>query len=196
KSVTTRSQIVHGRHRPKLEGRGDLMAQKRVLVLLVAALAIAGTVTVAQARSHHPGKGNGHGSHHGHGSTTATPIKHVVVIFQENESFDHYFGTYPNAANTDGQTFRAARHTPAIDGLPPATSHSLPPSLRHSDNLLTSNPNAAQPQRLDSSATGATGSAGGQLTCDEDHNYSDEQQAFDGGKMDHFVQSVGTDAGS
>ena len=28
---------------------------------------------------------------------TTTPIKHVVVIFQENISFDHYFGTYPNA---------------------------------------------------------------------------------------------------
>ena len=23
---------------------------------------------------------------------TSTPIKHVVVIFDENESFDHYFG--------------------------------------------------------------------------------------------------------
>src|ERR1700729_758187 len=36
---------------------------------------------------------------------TGTPIKHVVVIFDENESFDHYFGTYPYAANTDGTTF-------------------------------------------------------------------------------------------
>lgn len=26
-----------------------------------------------------------------------TTIKHLVIIFQENESFDHYFGTYPNA---------------------------------------------------------------------------------------------------
>jgi phospholipase C len=171
------------------------MAHKRVLLLLVAALAIAGaSVAVAQARSHRPG--TRHGSHRGHGSATATPIKHVVVIFQENESFDHYFGTYPNAANTDGQTFHAARHTPAIDGLPPATSHSLPPNLRHATNLLTNNPNAAQPQRLDSSPTGLSGSAGGQLTCDQDHNYSDEQQAFDGGKMDHFVESVGTDAGA
>ena len=25
---------------------------------------------------------------------TKTPIKHLVVIFQENVSFDHYFGTY------------------------------------------------------------------------------------------------------
>ena len=32
-----------------------------------------------------------------------TPIKHVVVLFNENVSFDHYFGTYPNAANTDGK---------------------------------------------------------------------------------------------
>jgi phospholipase C len=128
--------------------------------------------------------------------TTATPIKHVVVIFQENVSFDHYFGTYPNAAGSDGQKFKAAKGTPAVDGLPPATAESLPPSLRHSDNLLFSNPNAAQPQRLDSNATGLPGDAGGQLTCDQDHNYSDEQQSFDGGAMDHFVQSVGTGSGS
>ena len=30
---------------------------------------------------------------------TATPIKHVIVLFQENISFDHYLGTYPNALN-------------------------------------------------------------------------------------------------
>ena len=30
---------------------------------------------------------------------TLTPIQHLVVIFQENVSFDHYFGTYPTALN-------------------------------------------------------------------------------------------------
>jgi phospholipase C len=125
-----------------------------------------------------------------------TPIKHVVVIFQENNSFDHYFGTYPSAANSDGQKFTAAKGTPAVDGLLPATAHSLPRRLRHNDNLLTSNPNAALPQRLDSSPTGLAGDAGGQLTCDQDHNYSDEQQAFDGGLMDRFVQSVGSGGGT
>ena len=30
---------------------------------------------------------------------TATPVKHLVVIFQENVSYDHYFGTYPHALN-------------------------------------------------------------------------------------------------
>ena len=51
---------------------------------------------------------------------TATPIKHVVVLFDENESFDHYFGTYPNAANTDGSTFKAKKGTPKVNGLTPA----------------------------------------------------------------------------
>src|SRR5216684_3290041 len=47
------------------------------------------------------------------GSSTATPIKHLVVIFQENISFDHYFGTYPNAQNNRGETpFHAKRNTP------------------------------------------------------------------------------------
>ena len=40
------------------------------------------------------------------GFSTKTPIKHVVVIFQENVSFDHYFGTYPHAkANNDGTKY-------------------------------------------------------------------------------------------
>jgi phospholipase C len=111
-----------------------------------------------------------------------TPIQHVVVIFQENVSFDHYFGTYPNATGTDGNAFTAKPGTPAVNGL--------------TDSLLNANPNAAPPQRLDSSPTGLAGDPGGQLTCDMDHNYSDEQQAFDGGKMDQFVQSVGAASGT
>jgi hypothetical protein len=48
--------------------------------------------------------------------------------FQENVSFDHYFGTYPHAANGDGQPFKAAKSTPAVDGLTPGHRPSLPPS--------------------------------------------------------------------
>ena len=50
---------------------------------------------------------------------TATPIKHLVVIFDENVSFDHYFGTYPYAANTPGQgtPFHAKPGTPNVNGL-------------------------------------------------------------------------------
>ena len=180
------------------------MARKRNFVLLSAAVAAVaasvGVIQVALAHGLHHRFEDQRQQHairrHDRHGRTATPIKHVVVIFQENVSFDHYFGTYPNAANTDGQTFDARRHTPAVDGLLPATSPSLPPALAHTTNLLTTNPNESLPQRLDSTATGASAGPGGQLTCDQDHDYSDEQQAFDGGEMDHFVQSVGTGTGT
>src|SRR5579863_3886483 len=49
---------------------------------------------------------------------TATPIQHVVVIFQENVSFDHYFGTYPIATNPPGEpAFKAATGTPTANNL-------------------------------------------------------------------------------
>jgi phospholipase C len=170
---------------------------KRLLAAAAALAALSALVTSVAVASAHDGQFDDHGN--GHVITfgsTQTPIRHVVEIFQENVSFDHYFGTYPNAANSDGQGFQALPGTPAVDGLPPATSHSLPPSLRHTTDLLTANPTAAQPQRLDSSATGLPGSAGGQLTCDQDHNYSDEQKSFDNGLMDKFVESVGTGGGT
>jgi len=44
----------------------------------------------------------------------------VVVLYQENVSFDHYFGTYPRATNTDGQPFTAKPGTPTVNGLTPA----------------------------------------------------------------------------
>src|SRR5579871_6518728 len=34
---------------------------------------------------------------------TATPIKHLVIIYGENESFYHYFGTYPQSQNPAGE---------------------------------------------------------------------------------------------
>ena len=129
------------------------------------------------------------------GRETATPIKHLVVIYGENVSFDHYFGTYPKAANTDGTPFTAAGSTPAVNGLLPATSSSIPATMRHSQDLTQVNPNTALPRRLDSTAAGIAGGPGGQLTCDQNHEYVDEQSSFDGGRMDRFVQSVGTGAG-
>src|SRR6202795_5388538 len=65
---------------------------------------------------------------HNPGPSTATPIEHLVVIFQENVSFDHYFATYPFAANrTAGEPrFDAAPDTPAINGL--NTGPAAPPN--------------------------------------------------------------------
>ena len=173
------------------------MRHRRTVSALMAALAVSGaSVLAAQPATAGAPNTTAKAAQHTAEPPTTTPIKHVVVIFQENVSFDHYFGTYPHASNSDGQPFKAAKTTPAVGGLLPATSESLPPSLRHASNLLFSNPNSAQPQRLDSSPTGLAGDAGGQLTCDQDHNYSDEQQSFDSASMDRFVQSVGTGTGT
>jgi phospholipase C len=105
------------------------------------------------------------------GASTATPIQHLVVIFQENVSFDHYFGTYPNAANTDGTRFTAKPGTPNVNGL--------------NGPLLTANPNTANPQRIPATMP---------LTCDQGHGYTQEQQAFDGGLMDSFVKYTDTES--
>ena len=109
---------------------------------------------------------------------TATPIKHLVVIYDENVSFDHYFGTYPYAANTDGSTFHAKRGTPTVNGLYSKITPSGPVGP-----LLTSNPNLFNPTRLTHSQA---------LTCDQDHAYTPEQKAVNGGKMDMFVQNTNT----
>jgi phospholipase C len=104
--------------------------------------------------------------------TTATPIQHLVVIFQENVSFDHYFGTYPNATNPAGEPkFKPAPDTPAVNGL--------------SGGLRSNNPNlnpangagASNSFRLDRSQA---------VTADQNHDYSAEQRAFDAGLMDLF----------
>src|SRR5579872_261701 len=90
------------------------MPRKRIAPLSLAALAAAAGGALIATGSAAAGPPDQH-QHY-----TATPIKHVVVIFQENVSFDHYFGTYPNAANTDGQTFHASAGTPQVNGLTPA----------------------------------------------------------------------------
>jgi phospholipase C len=105
-------------------------------------------------------------------------IRHVVVIFQENVSFDHYFGVYPHALNPPGEpAFTPLPNTPAVDGYTEDLLH-------HNANLLNAQDGAgrANPFRLDRSQA---------ATADQDHDYRAEQQAFDGGKMDLFPRSVG-----
>jgi phospholipase C len=111
-------------------------------------------------------------------AATATPIKHVVVIYNENVSFDHYFATYPNAANPAGEpAFTPAAGTPSVNGL--------------SGTLLTANPNftntangtgAANPFRLDRTQA---------ATADQNHAYTAEQQAYDNGAADLFPKFTG-----
>lgn len=105
---------------------------------------------------------------------TKTPIKHLIVIYQENRTFDHYFGTYPFAENHSGETpFKAKKNTPAVNGLTRA--------------LLTQNQNLVQPFRLSPSQGN---------TCNPIHTYTPLQQACDMGAMDMFVQFTGANCPS
>jgi phospholipase C len=135
---------------------------------------------------------------------TATPIKHVVVIFGENVSFDHYFGTYPSAANPTGEPqFVAAAGTPTVNNL---ISNNL---IAVNPNALATSPNTAGrtvgsvtiaglglpatdlvPFRLDRSQAN---------TSSQNHAYAAEELAYNNGAMDAFplfTAATSTIAGS
>lgn len=100
---------------------------------------------------------------------TSSLIKHLVVIVQENVSFDHYLATYPRAANLPGEPlFKPRRRTPSVNGL--------------DAGLLTNNPNSFQPFRLNRSQ---------QLTCNPTPNYTAEQAAYNRGLLDKFPEYTG-----
>ena len=101
---------------------------------------------------------------------TATPIKYLVVIYQENRSFDHYFGTYPIAENKPGETpFHPKKGTSGVNGFSPA--------------LLTINQNLIQPYRL------APSQANTEIS---DKNYAPLQEAYYRGTMAYFVKAGST----
>ena len=97
---------------------------------------------------------------------TATPIKHLVIIYMENASFDLIFGTYPIALNPPGDPqFTGRPGTPSVNNL--------------NGVLLSDNPNETNPFNI------------GRLqsyTCDQDHDYTREQEARNGGLMNKFVR--------
>jgi phospholipase C len=110
------------------------------------------------------------------GSAPTTPIKYVVVIFDENNSFDHYFGSYPNAlypngvpastANPYGESpFVPLPNTPSVNGFSPFL------------NKLS----VVAPFRLDRAQ---------ETTCDNDNHYKDEQTAYHSGAINLFPTST------
>jgi phospholipase C len=114
---------------------------------------------------------------------TATKIKHVVIVFGENISFDHYFGTYPNAANKPGEApFFAATGTPKANDLATPLDPTNSFAAVTGVDLIASNPNSTQPFRL---------GPGDGFTQSQNHNYTPEQKAFDQGHMDLFPENVG-----
>ncbi len=124
---------------------------------------------------------------------TTTKIKHLVVIFGENISFDHYFATYPNAQNNAGDTaFSAAPGTPVPNNLigPLDPSNAFAPVS--GVNLLTANPTASAAGNGTNAINPFRLSAEFAETSSQNHNYTPEQQADDNGKMDLYPEFTGS----
>src|SRR6266849_2231407 len=92
-----------------------------------------------------------------------TDIEHVVILIQENRSFDHYFGSYRGVRCFSDQS-------PAFRQPDPANTTNSPTGL-----LL--------PFHLDTSKTNAT------CTHDITHAWLPQHQSWNNGAMDGFVTS-------
>jgi phospholipase C len=97
------------------------------------------------------------------GCAKLTDIEHVVILTQENRSFDHYFGSYRGVRGFSDQS--------AVFQQPdPANTRSSPVGT-----LL--------PFHLDTSQTNAA------CTHDISHDWVPQHQSWDSGRMDGFVTS-------
>ncbi len=101
-------------------------------------------------------------------------IKHIVILMQENRSFDHYFGTLSGVRGfADPDAPRNANGTPVFDqyGYQPGTG-----------------PDAAgylQPFHL----VNKPPTENGESTNDIDHSWAGQHNSWNGGKLDSFVTS-------
>ena len=108
-------------------------------------------------------------------------IGHIVVLFLENRSFDHLYGTFPGADGVEQAGFSAIQVT--RDGRPyitlPAVIHMPGGSPRIDSRFTQVIPNG--PFREDR-YVGLN-----ERTGDPVHRFYQEQEQIDGGKMDKFV---------
>ncbi|GAA0643306.1 alkaline phosphatase family protein [Kutzneria viridogrisea] len=99
-------------------------------------------------------------------------IEHVVILMQENRSFDHYFGTMPGVRGFADPT--AMR-------LPNGDSVFQQPYSGHPDGYLL-------PFRYDTAVTSA------QETPGLPHDWNDQHSAWNGGRMDNWIKAKGANS--
>ena len=96
-------------------------------------------------------------------------IEHIVILMQENRSFDHYFGTMPGVRGFAD---------PAAIRLPDGSPVFRQPYPAHAQGYLP-------PFHLDTKATSA------QATPGTDHSWPTQHQAWNDGTMDQWVPAKG-----
>jgi len=101
-------------------------------------------------------------------------IEHVVILIQENRSFDHYFGTYPAVRGFDDRhALQGVFHQWYVD---PAT-HAV---------------REVVPFHLDTTAVGSMQT--GECTNDITHGYGDQHTSWNNGAMDKWAQAHAGDS--
>jgi phospholipase C len=95
------------------------------------------------------------------GCASLSDVEHIVILIQENRSFDHYFGTYKGVAGFQDPN--------AISGV---FGQAAPTSVSPSGVLY--------PFRLNTDH-------GGECTNDIDHSWGPQHAYWDGGAMDRWV---------
>jgi len=167
---------------------------KTILLSTVAAFAVALTVASVRpvaADNDHDGDDKATNPNQ---LKTKTPIKHLVVVFNENRSFDHYFGTYPNALNVEGEPrFEPKANTqtdinnllssPALLDNNPNANPNVVPSNGATVTQPSNGVNAANPFRIDRTQVDTAG---------QNHADTAEQLAYDNGKNDLFPLDTGS----
>jgi phospholipase C len=96
-------------------------------------------------------------------------IEHIVILMQENRSFDHYFGAMPGVRGFDD---------PAAIRLPDGSPVFRQPYPGHAQGYLA-------PFHYDTRTTSA------QATPGTDHSWPTQHQAWNHGRMDQWVQAKG-----
>jgi len=109
-------------------------------------------------------------------ASTASPprsglagIEHIVILMQENRSFDHYFGTMPGVRGFAD---------PTAQRLPDGRSVFYQPDPSHAQGYLL-------PFHYDTRSTSAA------ATPDTDHTWPTQHQAWNHGRMDQWVAAKG-----
>ncbi len=111
-----------------------------------------------------------------HATGTIRDVEHVVILMQENRSFDHYFGTLRGVRGFhDPRPLKLANGKP-VWYQPPATVHS---SRYHARGLSDDAPYVL-PFYLDPKATT-------EFSPDTDHGWSSGHLAWNHGKNDQWV---------
>jgi acid phosphatase len=133
-------------------------------------------------------------------------IKHIVVIYEENHSFDNLYGGWEgvnglgNAAGHDTQVDADGKPLPCLPQNDPVLATVPGPSrcgdLKFNDGKPATSPFANKPFRIDDYITPTTkscaGGTEGGCTRDLVHRFYQEQYQINGGKQDRYT--VGSDA--